>query len=79
MTSQQPEEEQTYLPSASGVQDFYPPLPKDLPLPAATENGRNEAETPAAPTQEKPPSPDITTTTTTAAATTDGKSEKKSQ
>jgi hypothetical protein len=78
MTSQQPEEEQTYLPSASGVQDFYPPLPKDLPLPAATENGRNEAETPSA-TTEKPPSPDTTTATTTAAATTDGKSEKKGQ
>jgi hypothetical protein len=40
-------QEQTCLPSASGVQDFYPQLPKDLTLPSATENGRNEAETPA--------------------------------
>jgi hypothetical protein len=35
MSAQQPEEtEETYLPSASGVQDFYPPLDKDFPLPA---------------------------------------------
>lgn len=35
MYAQQPDNtEETYLPSASGVQDFYPPLDKNFALPA---------------------------------------------
>jgi len=48
MTTQQSDApEETYLPSASGVQGFYPPLDKDFPLPGK-QNGQDEPKSPAA-------------------------------
>lgn len=48
MTTQQSDApEETYLPSASGVQDFYPPLDKDFPLPGK-QNGQDEPKSSAA-------------------------------
>jgi hypothetical protein len=59
MTEQQSDntEEETYLPSASGVQDFYPPLDKNFPLPAkakAEDDGEKDSASPAKEEEKKP-------------------------
>jgi hypothetical protein len=55
MSAQQPDNtEETYLPSASGVQDFYPPLDKDSPLPAKDTTEDDVEKKPASPSEKKP-------------------------
>ena len=55
MSAQQPDNtEETYLPSASGVQDFYPPLDKDFPLPAKDTTEDDVEKKPASPSEKKP-------------------------
>ena len=55
MAEQQPDntEEETYLPSASGVQDFYPPLDKNFPLPAKATAEDDGEKKPASPAKEE--------------------------
>jgi hypothetical protein len=55
MAEQQPDntEEETYLPSASGVQDFYPPLDKNFPLPAEAKAEDDGEKKPASPAKEE--------------------------
>jgi hypothetical protein len=57
MAEQQPDntEEETYLPSASGVQDFYPPLDKNFPLPGKAKAEEDGEKKPASPSKEKKP------------------------
>jgi hypothetical protein len=57
MAEQQPDntEEETYLPSANGVQDFYPPLDKNFPLPAKAKAEDDGEKKPASPAKEEKP------------------------
>lgn len=57
MAEQQPDntEEETYLPSANGVQDFYPPLDKNFPLPAKATAEDDGEKKPASPAKEEKP------------------------
>jgi hypothetical protein len=55
MAEQQPDntEEETYLPSASGVQDFYPLLDKNFPLPAKAKAEDDGEKKPASQAKEE--------------------------